>query len=388
MNNFSPANIDPTRLGRRIRVARTQASMTQARAAEAIGVARTTLVAIENGTRAMRPEEVFALSAALGLSANRLLRDEAVHVDLSPQFRKLGGSDAQQVQDASAQFARLVRAEVELERLLDERRTPSILFERPILPGDPAEQAESDALELRNILGLGTGPIHDLFGLMELDLQIRLYAAPLPGRLSGMFAHAPEAGLMVLLNSNHPLTRQRQSASHELGHAVGSRRSPDIERIQACGNTREERYATAFGTAFLVPASHARRRFGQMMGNARSFTRRHVIVLAHEYGISWEALVRRFEAIRLVKSGTWDWFVDHGGIKREQAADVLGLEAIERAQISTAAARTSSRIDGLAVRALRDGLLTEGQLAELLGYERPRVRMLRQEASEAADDLA
>jgi len=377
---------DPVVLGRRIRVARTQAGKTQAEAAAAIGVARTTLVAIENGSRPARPEEVIGLASLLGVSANRLLRDEAVHVDLTPQFRKLRNSDTEQVEEAVTILLRFVKAEVELERILDETRPPSILFERPILPGDPKQQAEGDAQELRNILGLGTGPIHDLFGLMEMDLQMRLYAAPLVSDLSGIFTYAEDVGLVVLLNAKHPLSRQRQSAAHELGHAVGSRRTPDVDGGPSSNRSRDDVYATAFGAAFLIPAAHARRRFARVVGGDRAFTRRHVIILAHEYGVSREAVVRRFEAIGLVKGGTWDWFKDNGGISDMQAAEVLGQEAVQAAKVSTAAARTSVRLDGLAVRALREELLSEGQVAELLSYDRSRVRALCQEASEDSDE--
>ena len=385
MDANSSIQLDPTILGQRIRTARTHAGKTQAEIAAAIGIARTTLVAIENGSRPARPADLLGLAGVLGLSVNRLLRVEALHVDLSPQFRKLRDSDTEQVREAVALLLRLVEAEVELERILGEVKRPSMLFERPILPGDPREQAESDALELRHILGLGTGPIHDLFGVMEMDLQIRLYAAAIDSKLSGLFAWSDETGLVVLLNANHPLYRQRQSATHELGHAVGSRREPDVFDGTSTGRSREESYATAFGSAFLIPASHARRRFQRLIGSDKAFTRRHVIILAHEYGVSREALVRRFEAVGLVKDGTWDWFADNGGITDVQAAQVLGCEAVAVARTSTVAARSSVRLDSMAVRALREQLLTEGQVTELLGYDRRRVRSLVQEASEDSD---
>ena len=69
--------------------ARDGGDLTQADAAAAIGVARTTIVAIEQGQRRVRMGELQKLAQLYGTSVNALLRREAVHVDLAPRFRKL-----------------------------------------------------------------------------------------------------------------------------------------------------------------------------------------------------------------------------------------------------------------------------------------------------------
>src|SRR5690349_21626030 len=82
-------------IGERLRIAREEAKKTQADAAEAIDVARTTLVAIEQGQRRARLGELQKLAKLYGTSINAILRREAVYVDLSPRFRKLEtGSDS------------------------------------------------------------------------------------------------------------------------------------------------------------------------------------------------------------------------------------------------------------------------------------------------------
>ncbi len=58
---------------------------------QAAGIARTTLVSIEKGQRPARLDEIQALSRFYGVSANSLLRQEAVHVDLVPRFRSTPG---------------------------------------------------------------------------------------------------------------------------------------------------------------------------------------------------------------------------------------------------------------------------------------------------------
>ena len=106
------------KVGRRLRIARETAGITQADAAANINVARTTLVAIEKGQGAVRTAELLPLARLYGTSVNSLLRHESVYVDLVPRFRKLPDCK----DDSSAKAARLLadlgRAEVELENLL------------------------------------------------------------------------------------------------------------------------------------------------------------------------------------------------------------------------------------------------------------------------------
>ena len=114
-----------TDIGARLRVAREGAGLTPAAAAEAIGVARTTLVALEKGQRRPRIGEIQELARRYGTSANALLRREAAHVDLTPRFRRLGTADSGAA-EAARLLTDLVRAEVELENLLGITRARDI----------------------------------------------------------------------------------------------------------------------------------------------------------------------------------------------------------------------------------------------------------------------
>ncbi len=162
-------------VGERLRLAREAAHMTQKQAADAISVARTTLVAVEQGQRRVRIDELQQLAKAYGVSVNAILRREAVHVDLVPRFRKLFDAKDFVAAAATELLANLARAEVELENVLGVKRARNYPPERPILPGDVRVQAEQDALELRQRLGLGFAPIADIVTLLEMELGIRVY---------------------------------------------------------------------------------------------------------------------------------------------------------------------------------------------------------------------
>src|SRR6185437_1531445 len=86
-------------IGQRLRIAREAAKLRQEDAAERLGMSRTTVVAIEKGDRRARFEEVRAFAQLYGTSVNALLRDEAVHVNLTPKFRKHFGKEEVTVED-------------------------------------------------------------------------------------------------------------------------------------------------------------------------------------------------------------------------------------------------------------------------------------------------
>lgn len=383
LDTMSPADV-----GERLRIARDNANITQKDAADTINIARTTLVAIEKGQRRIRIDELQQLAKLYGTSVNALLRREAVHVDLVPRFRKPFVPSFQKPPDgldaaadgAADIMSRLAKAEVELENLLGIKRVRNYPPERPILQGDVRAQAEHNAIELRERLGLGNAPIGDIVTLLEMEMGVRVYVRRFDGRISGLFAYDDELGPCILLNANHPKERRTQTAVHETGHFLSTRRQPEVLHTYEMPNSREERYADAFARAFLTPPRAVMQKFQEITAGSDRLTRRHVIVLAHFFGVSREAMVRRLEELSLVKNGTWDWFEANGRITDQHARQVLGDLSIPDAQKADADRPTTLRLNLLAAEAYRRQLLSEGQLARLLDIDRIELR-------EIMDDL-
>jgi Zn-dependent peptidase ImmA (M78 family)/DNA-binding XRE family transcriptional regulator len=372
-------NIPPTEIGERLRIARDNADVTQADAAAAIDVARTTLVAVEQGQRRIRMSELRKLALLYGTSINALLRQEAVHVDLQPRFRRLAESSDHVAQAAGKLMSDLAKAEVELENLLGVKRVRNYPPERPLLRGDVRIQAEQDAMELRERLGLGIRPIGDIVTLLELELGVRVYVRRLDSRISGLFAYDEAVGACMLLNASQPRERRTQSAGHETGHMVSNRAQADVLHFNEPENTREERYANAFGRALLTPARAVLQKFQEVTAGSDRLTRRLIIILAHYFGVSREAIVRRLEELKLCKTGTWDWFEANGGISDEQARQVLGDLRLPDEQKADADRPLSLRLNLLAAEAYRRELLSEGQLSRLLHLDRVELRSLLDE---------
>nr|WP_246804369.1 XRE family transcriptional regulator [Mesorhizobium mediterraneum] len=361
-------------IGERLRLAREGRKITQAAAAERIGAARTTIVAIEQGKRRIQMGELQKLTAAYGTSANAILRREAVHLDMVPRFRKLQESEDEAVEEATRLLNDLVRAEVELEDALGIRRERRYPPERPILPGDLYTQAEQHAQELRDWLGLGPGPVTDIVSILDLQLGVRVYVRRLPGKIAGLFAYDERAGACILLNASHPCERLTQSGAHETAHFISTRRQPEVLTEDERFASREERYANIFQRCFLTPGREVRQRFAEITAGQSHLTRRHVILLAQAFGVSREAMVRRLEELGLARKGTWDWFVSNGGISDKDVVQVLG-EIPERLSYRGLSRGLVPPRLGLLVReAWKKEIYSEGQLARMLQLDLHGIR--------------
>ncbi|WP_457661110.1 helix-turn-helix domain-containing protein [Sinorhizobium medicae] len=364
-------------IGRRLRIARENANVRQDDAAQFIGVSRPTLVSIEKGARRVRIQEIQTLARHYGVSVNALLRREAVHTDLVPRFRKLRETEDEHTLEAIRLFNDLIKADVELENILGIQRRRNYPPERGINVGDAVSLGEAHAKDLRDWLGLGSGPIADIFSVIEHSLGIRLYQRRLSSRsrVAGLFTYDDNVGACILLNANHPLPRRIQTASHEIGHFYGTRQIPEVLEDDEKFLSRDERYANAFGRALVTPGESFSESFRQLKEITGKTTRRLVILLADQYGISRQACVLRLEELGLVKRGTWSWFESNGGITDDHAREVLG-SAFDRRDAGKADADrlVSHRMSLMAHAAWKRELMSEGQLAELLKIGRVQLR--------------
>ena len=364
----APIQMESRELGERLKAARSRAGLTQGRAADRLGLARTTLVAIEKGQRPVKAEEIRSLTMLYGVSVNSLLRPSAVHVELVPHFRSLKGANDDAVADATRLLNDLAAAEVELEHMLGKPLSTAYPPERPILAGEVKEQAEEAAMELRHRLGIGLAPVNDMISLLELEIGIRVFVRPLgDGRISGLFAYHDQIGACILINKNHPRERRALTGAHELGHFVSNRRDPDVFIEDGKENSKEERFATAFGLAFLLPAILVRKRFDEFVTDEKHFSPRHLIFMAHALHVSTEAICRRLEDMKLLPRGKWESLKERG-FSGEIERQALGDQPQGEASVFP------PRILYLAAEAFGRGLVSEGQLAGMLRMNRVEIR--------------
>lgn len=356
-------------LGDRLRAARSGANLTQDAAATSLGMARTTLVAIEKGERLVKPEELLAFARLYGVSAGRLTSPDAIHVDLAAKFRRTEGREASRtVTESLALLNRLATGAAQLERLLD--RALQMDYPPPIRinPRIIDQQAEDAANHLRARLGVGLGPIPDLMGLLERELGLRLFFRPLPSPICGLYAFDRAVGACMLINANHHWKRRVQTAAHETGHFVSDRSHADILEEGEVPLSVEERFAKRFGPALLMPASGVRARFDETVGEGGRFDVKELILLAHQFGVATEAMCRRLEELRLLPQGTWDSMRDRGFARGLERSVIGEPSALPRPPLVPA------RLAYLASIALDRETLSEGQLCDLLSVDRVELR--------------
>ena len=370
-------SIDPALLGAQLTSARKARGLTQQAVGDALGLARTTIIALEKGERRPKPGELVQLAALYGREVGELMRP----VSLRPrdnfivQFRAARGSlstDRDERREADVrEFEALCRDYVELERLNRSplpQRYPDVY---DISDSDPERAAEEVASSERNRLGLGDGPIGDLWGILEADVGLRIFAQSFSDyRLAGLFVYTEEYGGCISVNSKHPEERRRWTAAHEYGHFLVDRHRAEITIVQTYRRVPEsERFADAFARHFLMPSASLTRRFQTMKRSKDGpITPADVLALAALYQMSFEALMLRLEELRLIRSGAWDELRDKG-FKVTEARAILDLPVNSR-QLPT----LPLRYEALAARAFRNGTLSQERLARMLRTDRVGAR--------------
>lgn len=365
-------SIDMRQLGKELQEARKNRGMTQEAAAEALGVARTTITAIEKGDRRIKAGELIRLARAYGRQVSDFVGQRPRVESFQPQFRGPylpTAEDEQAIAPSIKTLEELCHHYLELEEIMEAplmRKYPPIYA----VAGLPPEQAaESVAIEERNRLGLGDGPIPILRYLLEQDVGLRLFYLPLPSRFSEIYVYDDAIGACMAINSQHPEERRRWSAAHGYAHFLAHRYKAEVAVENSYRRQPEsERFADAFARYFLMPTAGVTRRFNDIRRTQGKATPAGLCTLAHYYGVSVEALTRHLEDLKLLPTGLWDTLRD-SGFKVREVQRQLGLEGIPASD-----EELPKRYQYLALTAFEQGLITEGQLTRFLRVNRLEAR--------------
>ena len=166
--------------------ARRSAGFTQEDAAKALGMARTTIVAIEKGERRVSPHELIELAKQYRRSVSDLVGRPVISESFVPQFRAVPGraeSDAE-TDPLAAGLQNLAEDYVALERIRSMPLTQNYPNEYDTSGGTPEQVAEDVATAERNRLGMGDGPIGNLRERLASDVGIRIFFFDMPSRIA------------------------------------------------------------------------------------------------------------------------------------------------------------------------------------------------------------
>jgi Zn-dependent peptidase ImmA (M78 family)/DNA-binding XRE family transcriptional regulator len=375
-------------LGERLMEARRARGLTQQMVAGELGVARTTITAIEKGARRPRAAELVALARLYGRQVGDLVqparssREPGFAAQLQPASGARAVADAADIQ----RFEDFCRWYVELEEMLGAplpRRYPDPY---DISDTNPERAAEEVAESEHNRLGLGDGPIGDLQGILETDVGLRIFALPLANsRVAGMFLFSEDYGGCVAVNANHLEERRCWSMAHEYAHFLTTRFRPEITVLEGYRRVPEsERFADAFARHFLMPGAGLIRRFQAMRRTKDApLTPADILTLSALYRVSFQAMIWRLEELKMLPAGTWER-LQARGFKPAEAQRIVGIPRAE-----SGLTLLPRRYEMLAAQAYARALLTEGQLAQRLATDRVdaqrRVRDLSEERELSPD---
>ncbi len=371
--------IDPKILGAKLKQARMARGLKQEEVAEKLGMVRTTLVAVEQGTRRVTARELVELAKLYGRSLGEWVGEETPpSLPLVPQFRlppHLKRLSEQEVQASVEQLDSLAQDYVSLEKMNETqlpRRYPQIYAHE--IPGVNVElRGEEVAAEERIRLGLGDGPIANLRALLEEAVGIRIFYIDLPSTVGGLYAFNEELGACIAINRKHPAPRALWSLAHEYGHFLTTRFMADVSLWdeEPWGKLAAERFADSFAKNFLMPRTGVNRLLtDEVRVHGKGVTVANVMTLSHHYRVSAEAIFRRLEELKRLPSGTWDRLQERG-FQPEQARQALGLVP-EKSKEPVLPFRY--RILALMAYDHREEL-TEAQLAYLLRTDRVGARL-------------
>ncbi len=266
-------------------------------------------IAIENGERQAKSDELVRLAGFLGRQVSELVRPTEPVIDLRLLLRAVAertrGADEVALGSAIDELQRLAEDYRDLERMtgapLRFNYPPEISLNPRI---DPAELGEGVAIQERRRMGLGDQPVIHLRSMLEWDVGLRIFYGDLPSAIAGMHAYTAELGGCILVNRQHPPERRRVSMLHAYGHLLVDRVRPGIDDLAMSGRKpANEQFADAFGLCFLMPATSIRQRFHDTVNSTGDFHVADLRRLSHFYFVSVEAMALRLEQLGLISKG-------------------------------------------------------------------------------------
>jgi len=345
--------------------------LTQAEAADSLGMSRTTIVAIEKGERKVASHEIIQFAKLYRRSISELLSRKVVAESFVPLFRAARKEIDASLDRAANELQMFAENYVELERLLDAplaRRFPPEYDTRGGIADCIAEEV---AAAERNRLGMGDGPVGNLRARLENDIGLRIFYFPMESRIAGLFAYNDLLGACVGVNSKHPRDRRNWTLAHEYGHFLMTRYQIEVTILTT--DTKmgaKERLADGLAKCFLMPATGLNRRFTEIHRAApNGITLADVFNLANLYQVSVQALVLRLEDLSRLPAGTWQKLTIEG-LKAQKVHRLPDIDANPVLQ-----ELLPTRYVSLAVEAYRKGHLSEGQLARFLRTDRVTARL-------------
>jgi Zn-dependent peptidase ImmA (M78 family)/DNA-binding XRE family transcriptional regulator len=342
-------------IGDRLLLARRKAGYSLRDLSAAIGekVTAQAIGKYERGESVPSSGVLIALARALGVSVSYLMDTQGIELS-GVEFRTKAATSAKDRAHVETLvldwIERYLQIEIVLELDSAQWHSPVQRPRRLTKIGDAEKLAE----EAREKWDLGLDPIPNMTELLE-EKGLKVLTTDLPDRVSGFTCMVQRPGNLpslpvIVVNNQFSLERRRLTLAHELAHRLINTESlPDKD---------EEKAATLFAGAFLMPREHLQREVGKHR-NALGY--KELLSLKRLYRVSGAALLMRLRQLEVISDATLVYaFQTIARSWRTQEPEEIE-PANERGKRERA-----RRFERLCYRALAEGLISLSKASELL----------------------
>lgn len=342
-------------IGDRIKLARRKAGLSLRGLSDAMR-GRVTAQAIgkyERGEDVPSSGVLMALAEALDVSLAYLLDTQGIELT-GVEFRTKANTSARDRAQVESEVLEWIERYLQVEAALD---LDSARWQSPFdSPRQLRSIADAERLadDVRKAWKLGVDPIPNMTELLE-EKGLKVLVVDLPERVSGFTClverpdDAPPLPVIVV-NRRFSLERRRLTLAHELAHRLIA---PDC-----LSDKDEEKAATVFASALLMPREHLLREVGK---HRQAFGYREIIGLKRLYRVSGAALLVRLQQVRIINEATLVYAFQ--SIARGwRTSEPEPLESPD----DRGRWERPRRFERLCYRALAEGLISLTKAAELL----------------------
>lgn len=355
-----------TNLANRLKKARERTGLTLSDAAARLGFANyQTLSSIEKGEREVKASELALCAKHYFCSMATLLTDDSLlgSEDMCLLWRKAPSEDKRAETEASIRY-RLENFDL-LETLLGIGQQGN---SQPlnVKPEDLQSDLNIDRLakKVSDVLNLGSRPAFTLPKIMEQTMRTKILYVDLSDLGSAASTVHPKLGSAIVVNSNEAPWRINYTLAHELFHIITwNLFTPQQLQGDAAYFEDVEKKAERFASTLLLPAEELKAElFDRIVDSKLSDT--DIIEVAYDFGVSSIALLYRMKNLGWL---TYDQVTE---VRKNEEFSRLDRQIRSEKKIS---APFSERYILLAIKCLRNGLISRGKFAEIMGINRPEI---------------
>ena len=261
-----------------VRVAR---GMTQSELAHRTGISQAVLSKVESGVVELDEQRLNTVADKLQVPLARLTTGEPTGGVLSAcAFHRRRNS-------LSVSDANRIRANLDLRRMQVEALLPisdvDVTVPRKAPSDDDWDSPETIALDVREAMRLGEGPIDDLVAAVEATGAVVIVTDLGAARIDAIGSWPPGHRPVFMLNARTPADRRRFTLAHELGHAV----------MHELPSSDQESEADRFASELLMPSNSIRSELNDL-------DLPKLVTLKRRWGASMAALIRKARDVNAI----------------------------------------------------------------------------------------